>query len=210
MTVEQVKKRISIPPEKVWVLISPLWNKLQKKKVEVSDTVTKLFEAMHMELWNFLDYYLLEHLIKKFGSVNLNKIMHEYVDKIEIFKKKTFVVPFFECWDGHKPDIPDDYVDLNVKFNLNNITLADLDKFRRKMEYTCLPFLLDYASGMNYRYLKKGCVQVSWFLPERFSQMFRKNINTLHSLFEEYHVCQVNLRGDSIYSIDCKLMKLGK
>ena len=209
VTVKQLKGRISLLPGYISVCISPLWIKLRKKVEEFGDTMIDLFTAMHMQLWNFLDYYLLEHLIKKYGNENLKERMCEYLVKINCFKKNTLVIPFIESWRGHKHDIPE-YIDLEVKFDLSDITLADLDRFRKKMKHECLPFLLDYASGMFYRYFNKGCVQVSWFLLERFSQLLRKNIEALHNLFEEYHVCLVKLKGDSIYSINYKLMKLGK
>ena len=209
VTVKQLKGRISLLPGYISVCISPLWNKLRKNVEEVGDTMIDLFTAVHMQLWNFLDYYLLEHLIKKCGSENLKERMCEYLVKINCFKKNTLVIPFIECWDGHNRDIPE-YIDLEVKFELSDITLADLDRFRKKMKRKCLPFLSDYASGMFYRYFNKGCVHISWFILERFSQLLRKNIEALHSLFEEYHVCLVKLKGDNLYSIDYKLMKLGK
>ena len=208
MTVKKLKVHVSLLPGYISVCISPLWNKLQKKVKEVGNVI-ELFTAMHMQLWNFLDYYLLEHLIKKCGSDILKERMYKYVVKIDLLKKNTRIIPFIQCWDGHKRDIPE-YIDLEVKFDKINITLADLDAFRKRMMRKCLPFLSDYASGMFYRYFNKGCVQVSWFLLERFSQMLSQNIKELHSLFEEYHVCLVKLKGDVIYSIDYKLMKLGK
>ena len=169
------------------------------------------FKALHMHLWNFLDYYVLENLINSYGNKDLKTRMQEYAAKIENFKQNTLLDKFFEykCWRMYNGDIPE-YLNMDIKFNREDLTLAQLDTFRKELTCKYLPFPIDYASWIFYRDFKMGCIQVSWFIPELLSPSLRKNVKVLRTLFKEYGVCLVKLEQDSFYSVDYERGELSK
>ena len=210
ISVKHIKYHISLPPGYISVCISPLWDEIEKTIDVNRDTMKDLFKALHMHLWNFLDYYLLENLINGYGNKDLKTRMQKYADKIENFKQNTLLVQFFEhkCWRMYNRDIPE-YLNMDIKFNREDLTLAQLDTFRKELTCKYLPFPIDYTSWIFYRDFKR-CIQVSWFIPELLSPSLRKNVKALRTLFKEYGVCLVKLEEDNFYSVDYEQGELSK
>ena len=208
ISVEDIKCHISLPAGYINDCISPLWEDINKK-IDVNHTLKDLFKALHMKLWNFLDYDLLESLIKAYGSIYLKIRMQNYVAEMEDFKQNTLLIQFFKCWRRYNGDIPA-YINMDVKFEREDLTLADVDQFRKGLKCDHLPFLIEYASWIFHRDFEMGCIQVSWFIPELLSPSLRKNIDVLRTLFKEYGVCLVKLKEDTIYSVDYEPGELSK
>ena len=211
ISVKDIGSKISFPPSFISFFISPLWGKI-KKNIDLNrDSMEDLFNKLHLELWNYLDYNLLKNLIDIYGSECIRTRMQNYVTNIEYFKHNTTVKQFFEsnCWRKYNGNIPE-YINMMVKFEKKDFTLADLDSFRYGLTAKPLPFLTEYASWIFYRDFTEGCIQVSWFIPELLSPSLRKNIEVLRPLFIEYGVCLVKLEEDSIYSVDYEQGELSK
>ena len=84
-------------------------------------------------LFIFIDYDLLNHVIVKFGSVELKSKMALYIEDVKIFMRGTTVGDLIDHWPGCEvPDLT--YAKLKAKFRDDPMTytLERLNKFRRR------------------------------------------------------------------------------
>ena len=189
---------ISLLPRSINIYVFPMWKKICKR-INSDETLDSLFTILNMEIWNILDYNLLEYFIKRYGNLDLKKRTNGYISELVRFKKDTLVMEFIECWEGHNRDIPD-YEEVKFTFDIESLTLADLDVFRKKLMRKCFPSLLNFAGWMYYKHFKKGCVIVSLLLPEQLAMILKEHIISTCMLLEEYQVKEVILRKIIIYN----------
>ena len=185
-------------PRSIFIYVFPMWEKVCRK-INGEDTLVSLFTILNMEIWNILDYILLEHFILKSGNLLLQSKMNDYIVELDIFKKETLVVQFIDCWEGHNRDIPT-YEGVTFTFKKHTLTLAKLDAFRKKLRMKCFPSLSDFSGWIYYKYFKLGCIEVCWMFPEQLALLLREQINSLFDVLEEYQVTHVILRETTIYS----------
>ncbi len=195
--VERLTSCISLLPRSINIYVFPMWKKICKKVAD-DETLNSLFTILNMEIWNILDYKLLEHFIKKCGNQNLIREMGKYISELEKFKKGTLVVDFIECWEGHNREIPD-YDEVKVKFDKHCLTLAQLDAFRKTLARKCIPSLLDYAGWIYYKHFQGGCFVVSWALPSQLVLLLKHHIRCMHRVLVKYGVKEVVLGGTVVY-----------
>ncbi len=195
--VSKLTSCISLLPRSINIYVFPMWKKICKKLSD-DETLNSLFTILNMEVWNILDYKLLEHFIKRCGNRKLKREMRSYVAELEKFKKQTLVVDFIECWEGHNREIPD-YDEVKVKFDKHCLTLANLDAFRKTLTRKCIPSLLDYAGWIYYKHFKEGCFVVSWLFPSQLVVLLHHYIGCMHVVLVKYRVVEVVLGGVSVY-----------
>lgn len=106
----------------------------------------RLFVYLDATIWNFIDYTLLEHIIRLFGSVELRRKMERYVADFTQFSKQTTVSQLIMYWPGRK-DTPPNYCELTVKISMDpdHCTLEQLDILRKDMCKQFLPPLSEFA-----------------------------------------------------------------
>ena len=195
--VEKLTSKIANLPRSIGIYVYPMWEKVCRK-INGEDTLVSLFTILNMEIWNILDYNLLEYFILKNGNPLLKSTMKDYIVELDIFKKETLVVQFIDCWEGHNRDIPT-YEEVLFTFKKHTLTLAKLDAFRRQLMMKCFPSLSDFSGWIYYKYFKLGCFEVCWMLPEQLALLLREQINSIFNVLEEYQVAQVILRETTIY-----------
>ena len=175
--------------------VYPMWKKI-RRKIKPNDNLECLFAVLNGEIWNILNYHLLEYFIKKCGTQKLKQRMIKYIYDLNEFKKATLVSHFMKCWEVHM-NIPD-FEEMKVKFSANHMTLADLDEFRKKVKHKCFPSILNYWWSY-YKSFEDGCFVVCWLLPDQLELLLKENIQYLHKLFMEYNVIEVILGEVSVY-----------
>ena len=84
-------------------------------------------------LLSFIDYGLLAHLIRKFGSDSLKKDMHSYENIMKIFKKETTIKDLVNFLPGSQ-ESPPNFSVLKAKIDQDpkDYTLEELDMLRRR------------------------------------------------------------------------------
>ena len=142
-----LKLHLDILPSYLAVSITPLWKKLFEK-IQPEEGMKDLLKAMHSYLWNFLDYDLVQYLVKILGNEALQTRMKDYADKMELFKANTNVIPFMKCWNGYINCDMHNYVTIVVKHDLNNCKLATLDEFRKAVLTRCFQRMYHYCHTM--------------------------------------------------------------
>ena len=139
-------------PRSINVYVFPKWQKICKN-ISSNETLDTLFTILNMEIWNILDYKLLEYFIARWGNQHMKRRMNDYILELDSFKKNTLVVQFIECWEGHIHNIHN-YEEPEVKFNMDIsiLTVADLDVLRKKLMGKTFPSLSDFAVWIYYKH----------------------------------------------------------
>ena len=120
-------------------------NELNITKAESIDEI-----FMYLNLyWNFIDYSLLEHIIRRHGSDYLKAKMEEYIQDLAQFKRTTTIrqiCGLARRWCT-RPDLIQHFALLYTKLNKDpsEYTLAELEDFRVSF---CREFSLSELTAM--------------------------------------------------------------
>ena len=130
-----------------------------RKKLDMD----RLFVYLDATIWNFIDYPLLEHIIRQFGSVQLRKEMERYMASLTLFFKETTVSQLIQYWPGRK-ETPPNYCVVTARINLDpdHCTLEQLDLLRKDLCGQFLPPLSEFALLLSN--LSKSSVIVRWLI----------------------------------------------
>ncbi len=202
-SINDIKKYISYIPGYVGASIIPLWRKLKPELEQITE-INEFLGRFNFNLWNFLDYEMLEYLIKKCKVHHMAQEIERYAAKIDDFKRTTLVIPFIKCWDGHKLETIPDYlaeleVKCDIKEDITKFTLSRLDVLRHYILKKCVPLLSHFASVLYYHKISEGCICVSWLFPERFSLSLKNRIQDISLILAQYHVVWVKINEECIY-----------
>jgi hypothetical protein len=133
--------------------------KLEKRRV-----ISELFNRLN-PLFTFIDYELLQHLISKFGSQELQQEMTSYTKNMQLFKRITTIGELINFWHGLEVP-PIDHKILRAKFvdDPKSYTLEELDCFRnrfynklRRSEFVAVSILMLVQPASSF-------IAV-WFIP---------------------------------------------
>ena len=135
-------------------------------ELEKQKTLTGLFHFLNGQVWNFIDYRLMEYVISEFGSQRLKQCMEQYAIDLKEYKNHATVHKFMQFWPTRQK--PPNYDDITVKLDKDPklYTMRELDEFRQSLSVEFWPRLSDYAKFVTYHYSHaEGCFQVTWILP---------------------------------------------
>ena len=135
-------------------------------EIEKLKTLTSLFQFLNGEVWNFIDYHLLEYVISEFGSQRLKQCMQQYAIDLKEYKNHATVHEFIQFWPTRQK--PPNYDDITVKLDKDPklYTMRELDEFRQSLSVEFWPRLSDYAKFVTYHYSHaEGSFIVTWILP---------------------------------------------
>ena len=135
-------------------------------KLEKRETLTGLFHFLNGQVWNFIDYHLLEYVISEFGSQRLKQCMQQYAIDLKEYKNHATVHEFMQFWPTRQK--PPNYDDITVKLDKDPklYTMRELDEFRQSLSVEFWPRLSDYAKFVTYHYSHaEGSFIVTWILP---------------------------------------------
>ncbi len=172
-----------------------------KKIATFGDTcrsVGQLFHLIINQLTTFLDYKLLEHLISKFGSSQLNQKMVDYVHTVNNFKRETTVAELMDHWNGID-DQSVNLTDLQVRFGEDPMecTLEGLDKHRTRFcsRYRLSEFVMILIC------LKPGSFIVVWRIPTVLTSDITESIPQKNDLFfDEEKILSISVAGKLLFS----------
>ena len=108
--------------------------KVEKIRIKASKNVDEIFDILD-PYWSYVDYDLLEHIIKEFGTSDLQQEMRKYITELEQFETTT-TVHNFNLATEEEVVIPAHYGKLAVKLKKDpkSFTLHDLRDFKKSVE----------------------------------------------------------------------------
>ena len=166
-----------------------------------------IFQILNEKIvWTFLDFSLLEHIIRK-HAVGLSAHMKEYSKKVENFRKRTTVFQLVRVWD--RIDEPAEYHEcqkLIARYNKDpdNCTLEDLEVIRRRSCLLLKNTPLSQAALVLFR-LKPGSITIIWIvrteLVQQFKEAFAQCIRE-GTYFKENNIISTELDGEIFMSME--------
>ena len=168
-----------------------------RRKVDLD----RLFVYLNATIWNFIDFSLLEHIIRQFGSIQLRREMERYVADMALFSKQTTVSQLVKNWPGRK-ETPPTYCNLTIKIkeDPNKCTLEQLSTLRRELYRQFLPPLSELALLLCS--CSSGSVVVKWFLPIKLVPALMVEVRKpeFASFSESNSIESVQIRGVPVYT----------
>ena len=136
------------------------------------------------KFWSFIDYDLLEHLIKFLGNEDDKKRMSNYHEKFDQYAKRRIIeCPSIEPTDDDKK-WENVYIKLDSK--LESITINELREFRFKVsEIMCTS-----VSAIHFCCVERGCIQVMWQIPHFIKQIIFPLSPEKENMLEQLGVTQ--------------------
>lgn len=171
-------------------------------ELKKTEEVDELHILLDCKLWNFIDYYLLEHIINKLGSTNLRSQMAEYVTELTDFMRTTTITSLIRCWPGRQ-DCPllYDKMSVTVDLNPNECTLQQLNTIRKKFCEYFLPPLSEFA--MLYYKFREGSILVILLLARHLIPTLVQKLLSpeCYQFFEEQGIVSLCIKGISVYPL---------
>ena len=170
-----------------------------------AESIEDIFLHLNFYL-SFLDFSLLEHIIKHFGSPGLQQKMNRYSRDIELFRTETPVADIIPHLSG-RPEPPPQFVRLKMKLNLDprTCTLEDLEQHRKKFgsEFSLSKFaffLMELGEGS----LVQICLIPSDIVPTLKDRIQQKSV----TFFLELDILKLSVNKECFYPSSTPQLKI--
>ena len=164
------------------------------KKAENLDEI-----FMHLNLyWNFIDYGMLEFVVKRYGSLALKQRMNEYMSDLEVFRSATTVFQLFQVWPNCRMDPIPYFSKLTTKLDrgLTEYTLQELDRLRKGL---CNELSLSTTLFMLQGVIE-GSLIISWHVPSEIVPELRRSIPGVRTgFFQEFGVVSISVDDECLF-----------
>ena len=170
--------------------------------IDKAEDFDEIFRYLNL-YWNFIDYHLLEYVIKKYGDESLKAKIGEYVRDLAAFRKNTTIAQvcrFAKSW-SIRPDLPQHFSTLRTKFSKSaaEYTLEELEQFRLTF---CREFSLSLSESvaMLAAGVMDGSVVLLWHIPSSLvDDLMPAVFSHPRSFFEQQLVVEIVLNGICVY-----------
>ena len=165
-----------------------------------ADNVAEQFGTMNSH-WNYLDPYLLDHLVRKFdrGLFDLNEVkgeMETYKSDLGQFRKKTPLTLFCRAQRRKRVRLSPDFQEVVAEFDWrNDVTLEVVEQFRQ--EYASHYGLYEFA--MMLAKVCPGSFIVTWFVPESVVEKLKEKVPT--AILKKYSVTKLEIARTCVYPL---------
>ena len=163
------------------------------RRMRTETQVNELF--IHLNpLTSFIDYGLIEYVIKNFGSEGLKKDMRSYYSEIIVFMKETTIKQLI----GHLPgqtEIPPKFslIEAKIGQNASECTLEQLNTIRKRY---CSEVKLSEIVFHLVAIVESNSFIVRWLVPSALvSDVVRSTKNVNQSFYREYKITSLTLDG---------------
>ena len=182
-------------------------DEVEEHKQFLESHITVLFKAAnHSELfgtmnfhWNYLNYPLLDHLIRKFKLKEVKGDMEAYKNNIQQFREKTPLTIFCQTQKRRHIKPPSEFEEMVAEFDWpNDVTLEVVEQFRQ--EYACHYGLHECA--MMLTVVRPNCFIVTWFIPESIVEKLKGNVP--RDILKKHLVKRLEIAGTCVYCVTRK------
>ena len=168
-----------------------------------ADSINDIFFLLSLYI-SFIDYSLLEHIIKHFGSPELNDKMRQYALDMEQFRKKTTVSAIIPHLSG-RPEPPPEYIKMKIglDFDASECTLEELEQIRVKLgrEFS----LSKYVFFLHQ--LNTSSIVVVCLIPTEFAGRLKEHARqtSTETFFKEVKLMDLTVDMECLYSLSSKV-----
>ena len=173
----------------------------EEKMAEIISRVTIeeiILFCSRIEVWDFLNFQLLQDLADHFRVVGLQSRLREYSSAVSIFKQNTKLVDFLRIWAGRNslktlPDSKPVFAKLKA-FKWEDYTLEDV---ARHEKYLTSEFRLTQLV-MRFSNAGKGCVVLMWLVTKPVATEMKKIMSGKEMpCFDGMTIEELNIAGKS-------------
>ena len=164
------------------------------RRMRTETQVNELFIIHLNPLTSFIDYGLVEYVIKKFGSDALKKDMRSYCGEIIVFMKETTIKQLIDHLPG-QTEIPPKFSLIKAKIgrNASECTLEELNTIRKRF---CSEVKLSEIVFHLVAVVESNSFIVRWLVPSALIDDVVKSIrNVDHSFYQEFKITSLILDG---------------
>lgn len=168
-----------------------------------------IFSSWNQDVvWSFLDFTLLEGIVKRYGHDKLRDSMKEYSLRLKNFRQRTLVSRLMDIWTD--PNEPKDYekckkLILNLNIKADECTLEKLEVLRKRSSDKFLKGIpLSEAALVLFR-LKIGCLSLTWIARTDMVQNIREVVVQCvknGEYFKENSIRSLVLDGERFMSME--------
>ena len=169
------------------------------------ESISQLF--LHLNpLFTFIDYTLLEYIIKQFGSVTLKQKMQSYSHEIQNFMNQTTIQQLIDYWPCNEESAPNvSKMIAKIKKDPRQCKLSELDALRKKM---CISMRLSDIICTIVRVSSSQSFIVVWRLPSILAQNVIESIHEIDKKFFKLEgIDSVSIDNEQVYPYFSKSMK---
>ena len=174
--------------------------------IDKDTTVDKIWFKL-TTYWNFLNYFLLEQVVCKFGDTGLKTSMGNYVTKLKAFRCETLLCDFAKCSAKISRNMTeDDFNLLAAKLNQNweKCNLEDLENLTEK--FTHRFYLPSFA--LTLKDIRPGCIHITWAIPAVIGASLKDNMENsgdISGFCKEHGITSLTIDGE-----ECKYSAVKK
>ena len=156
---------------------------------------SELFGTMNFH-WNYLNPYLLYHLVQEFDLVKVKSQMVIYKSDLQQFRMKTPLTLFCQTQKKKISKLSPDFQEVVADFDwTNEVTLEDVDQFRQMYasHYNLHKFAMMLAK------VHPGSFIVTWFIPESLVAKLKAKVPRV--ILKQYSVTKLVIAGTCVYRL---------
>ena len=148
--------------------------------------------------WDFLNYTLLEHLVKKFGDEALKVSMEDYKKRLKEFRCKTRLCDFAKHFKHIKKELERKELKIKKDKSWEECTLEDLENWRENITQKLFPDLPSFI--LELQAIDEGCVSITWGVPAVYATTLIEKMKTLDVSFcKEHGILSLHVDGVELY-----------
>ena len=149
---------------------------------------SELFGTMNFH-WNYLNYQLLDHLIREFNLEGVKGEMKTYKEDLQRFRKKTPLKLFCQSQKKKRIKPPPDFHEVVAEFDWpDDVTLEVVEEFRQG--YADHYSLRECA--MMLAMVRPDCsFVITWFIPSSIVEKLKVKVPT--SILKNYSVTKLEI-----------------
>ena len=155
---------------------------------------------------NFLNFRLLQLVVKNFGNENLKDRMVKYGEEVNTFMKETKFIDFYRIWSGQAVhgSVPN-YQQLVVKLD-RKWPEATLSMIAEIESYLAGEFQLN-AFIFRFSQATQGCINLVWLIPASAAQLIKEAMRTKQPNFHKMNIQQLIVNGEVLFSVMVIMVK---
>ena len=173
------------------------------KYIYEAESIDQIFGHLNLQVWNYLNFGLLECIVAKYGDPTTEKEMLEYKASVQSFRKNTPLHIFLEAQPkGKYPEISPSLkkhlqeVRFRYRHLVDKSSLEDVECIR--LDVACELALPDFAVAMTR--IEFGSVSIVWTIPSSLTAILKDKIEKESFQFIQWaDVVEVAISGTRIY-----------
>ena len=173
---------------------SSITKRIEFHGMRTETPINDLFIIHLNPLISFLDYGLIEYVIKKFGSDDLQKDMRSYCSEMIVFMKETTIKQLINHLPG-QPEIPPKFslIEAKISRNASECTLEELNTIRKRF---CSEVKLSEIVFHLVAVVESNSFIVRWLVPSALvDDVVRSTKNLNQSFYQDYKIIFFTLNG---------------